>query len=99
MLIFKEGLGSSPSFWTAALQTKCQKLTEPRILRETTDSKSKKKEGGKVRIDCSAYRVVKIHYRKKIYDNIVKDSVTVTSSNFSLNDGMIRILAHFIQLV
>ena len=33
---------------------------------------------------------------KKIRDNTIKDNVTVTSSNFSLNDGTIRILTHFL---
>ena len=39
-----EGLESSPSFGTAALQTKCQKLAEPAIPRETTDRKMKEKK-------------------------------------------------------
>ena len=39
MLKFKEGLESSPSFWTVALQTKSQKLAESTIPRETTDRK------------------------------------------------------------
>ena len=33
---------------------------------------------------------------KKIRDNALKDNVTVTSSNFSGNDGTIRILTHFL---
>ena len=33
---------------------------------------------------------------KKIRDNTIKDNVTVTSSNFSQNDGTIRILTHFL---
>ena len=33
---------------------------------------------------------------KKIRDNTIKDKVTVTSSNFSRNDGTIRILTHFL---
>ena len=41
---FKEGLESSPTFWTAALQTKCQKLAEPNIPREATDRKIKEKK-------------------------------------------------------
>ena len=47
MLKFKEGLESSPSFLTVALQPKYQKLVEPTILRETTDRKlgEKKEEG------------------------------------------------------
>ena len=40
-LTFKQGLESSPSFWTEARQTKCQKLAEPTIPRETTDRKIK----------------------------------------------------------
>ena len=48
---FKEGLESSSSFLTAVLQTKCQKLAKPTILRETTDRKNKGKEGKEVRTD------------------------------------------------
>ena len=33
---------------------------------------------------------------KKISDNTIKDNVTVTSSNFSRNNGTIRILTHFL---
>ena len=33
---------------------------------------------------------------KKIHDNLIKDNVTMTSSNFSRNDGTIRILTHFL---
>ena len=33
---------------------------------------------------------------EKIYDNTIKDNVTVTSSNFSRNDGTLRILTHFL---
>ena len=33
---------------------------------------------------------------KKIHDNTVKNNVTVTSSNFSHNDGTIKILTHFL---
>ena len=44
MLIFKEGLESSQTFWTVVLQTKCPKLTEPTILHETTDRKANKKK-------------------------------------------------------
>ena len=33
---------------------------------------------------------------KKIRDNTIKDNVTVTSSNLSRNDGMIRFLSHFL---
>ena len=33
---------------------------------------------------------------QKIHYNTVKDKVTVTLSNFSQNDGTIRILAHFL---
>ena len=44
MLKFKECLESSPSFWTAALQTKCQKLAESTILRETSDRKIEEKK-------------------------------------------------------
>ena len=38
----------------------------------------------------------KIHYEKEFNDNIFKDIVTVTSSNFSQNNGMISILTYFI---
>ena len=44
MLIFREGLESGQSFWTAALQTKCQNLAEPTIPRKTTDWKIKEKK-------------------------------------------------------
>ena len=44
MLMFFEDLESSPSFWTAALQTKCQKLAEPTICRKMTDWKIKEKK-------------------------------------------------------
>ena len=44
MLIFKEGLESSPSFWMAAIQTKSKKLAEPTILREMTGRKIKEKK-------------------------------------------------------
>ena len=33
---------------------------------------------------------------KKIYDNKIKDNVTLTSSNFNQTDGTIRILTHFL---
>ena len=33
---------------------------------------------------------------KKIRDNTMKDNLIVTSSNFSQNDGMIKILTHFL---
>ena len=33
---------------------------------------------------------------EKVRDNIIKDNVTVTSSNFSRNDGTIRILTHLL---
>ena len=33
---------------------------------------------------------------KKIRDNTIKDNLTVTSSNFSRNDGTIRTLTHFL---
>ena len=32
MLILKEDLESSPSVWTGALQTECQKLAEPSLV-------------------------------------------------------------------
>ena len=44
MLKFKKGLESSPSFWTVALQTKCQKVAEPKALRELTHRKIKEKK-------------------------------------------------------
>ena len=34
---------------------------------------------------------------KKIHDNTIEDNVTVTSSNFSRNDGTIRISTHFVS--
>ena len=34
---------------------------------------------------------------KDIQDNTIKDNVTVMSSNFSRNDGTIRILTHFLE--
>ena len=33
---------------------------------------------------------------KEIRDNTIKDNVTVTSSNFSQNNGTTRILTHFL---
>ena len=33
---------------------------------------------------------------KKIHDNTIKDNVTVMSSNYSQNNGMIRILTHLL---
>ena len=61
-LMFKECLESSLSFWTAALQTKCQKLAEPTIPQKTTDRKTKEK-GGEVGIvgasaHCNAVQVL-----------------------------------------
>ena len=44
MLTFKEGLESSPSFWMAAFQTKCQKLAEPTIHHEMIDMKTEEKK-------------------------------------------------------
>ena len=34
--------------------------------------------------------------KKKVRDNTIKENVTVTSSNFSQNNGTIRILTHFL---
>ena len=34
-------------------------------------------------------------FLRKLRDNTIKDNLTVTSSNFSQNDGTIRILTHF----
>ena len=36
-----------------------------------------------------------IHYQKEIHDNTINDNVTVTSSNFCQNGGIMRVLAHF----
>ena len=33
---------------------------------------------------------------KKIHDNTIKDNITVTSSNVSRNNGMIRIFTYFL---
>ena len=44
MVIFEEGLESSPSFWTTALQAKYQERAEPAFLTETTDRKIKEKK-------------------------------------------------------
>ena len=41
MLVFEEGLESSPSFWKVVFQTKCQKLAEPTTLHKTTHGKVK----------------------------------------------------------
>ena len=43
----EEDLESSPSFWTVALKTKCQKLVEPTIPRQMTDTKIKEKKDGR----------------------------------------------------
>ena len=41
-------------------------------------------------------KIVSRHMSKKIHDNTIKDYITVTSSNFSPNNGTIRILTHFL---
>ena len=71
MLIFKEGLESSPSSWTAAFQTKCQKLAEPTCPRDMTD----RKEGGDVRIVDSACKV--------IFGKQTSESSLLLTTNFS----------------
>ena len=38
---------------------------------------------------------IKNHYQNKIYDNTIKDNITLISSNFTQDDGTIWILIHF----
>ena len=45
---------------------------------------------------CHGVRQYQGESVKKIHDNIIKDNVTVRSSNFSQNDRMIRISTHFL---
>ena len=40
---------------------------------------------------------IKVGYHRQFDDNTIKDNVTVTSSNISINDGRIRILTIFCQ--
>ena len=50
MLIFNEGLEFSLSFWTAAFQTNCEKLAEPRTLHEKTDKKEKENKEERLKL-------------------------------------------------